>query len=503
MASPTTLDAGTTPVAPSGGKTFFGHPRGLATLFMTETWERFSFYGMRALLVLYMTASTAHGGLGMKVALATAIYSVYNAMVYLLALPGGWIADRFLGARKTVAVGGAIIMIGHFLLAVPFEGSFFVGLVFIAVGSGLLKANISTMVGHLYDGPNDPRRDGGFTIFYMGINLGAFAAPLVIGTVGQSVDWHLGFALAGIGMALGLGQYLLGSRHLSAQSSVVASPISDAEKGALLRKAGLWLGLAVVFYGIVVLSGHFTINWAVWPLSIAGIAIPVVVFARIKRDKDLSPTDHSKIRGYIWFFVVAAVFWMIYDQSGSTLSVFADQNTKLSILGASFPSSWFQSLNPLYIMALAPVFAWLWVWLARRAKNPSTTMKFAIGLLLIGASFLVMMLAMAAASGGHKVTPLWLALVYLVQTVGELALSPVGLSVTTKLAPAKYASQMMGIWFLAVTAGDCVAAIIQLGLGNATGSTWYFASQGVAAIIAGIALVMYRKNVIKLMGDVH
>lgn len=503
MASTTTMGAGVQPATPSGGKTFFGHPRGLATLFMTETWERFSFYGMRALLVVYMITSHAHGGLGMKVALATAIYSVYNAMVYLLALPGGWIADRFWGARKTVAVGGGIIMIGHFLLAVPAEASFFVGLVFIAVGSGLLKANISTMVGHLYDGPNDPRRDGGFTIFYMGINLGAFAAPLVIGTVGQSVNWHLGFALAGIGMALGLGQYLLGSRHLSPKSSVVSSPITPVEKSAILRKAGLWLALAVVFYGVVVLSGHFTINWAVWPLSIAGIAIPVVVFARIKRDKDLDAHEQSKISGYVWFFIVAAVFWMIYDQSGSTLSVFADQNTKLSIFGAHFPSSWFQSLNPLYIMALAPVFAWLWVWLARRAKNPSTTMKFAIGLLLIGASFLVMMLAMAAASGGVKVTPLWLALVYLVQTVGELSLSPVGLSVTTKLAPAKYASQMMGIWFLAVTAGDCVAAIIQLGLGNATGSTWHFALQGVAAIIAGVALVMYRKKVIRLMGDVH
>ncbi|MDH6110824.1 POT family proton-dependent oligopeptide transporter [Kitasatospora sp. MAP12-15] len=502
MASTTTLDAGITP-APPGGKTFFGHPRGLATLFMTETWERFSFYGMRALLVIYMVADHKHGGLGMPVATATAVYSVYNAMVYLLALPGGWIADRFLGARKTVALGGAIIMIGHFLLAVPVEASFFVGLVFIAVGSGLLKANISTMVGHLYEGPNDPRRDGGFTIFYMGINLGAFAAPLVIGTVGQSVDWHLGFALAGIGMALGLSQYLFGTRHLSPKSSVVSSPISAAEKSTILRKGAFWLALAAVFYGVVVLSGTFTINWAVWPLSIAGIAIPIVVFARIKRDKDLSADDHSKIRGYIWFFVVAAVFWMIYDQSGSTLSVFADSSTNLSILGWKFPSSWFQSLNPLYIMALAPVFAWLWVWLARRMKNPSTTMKFAIGLLMIGASFLVMMLAMAAASGGVKVSPLWLALVYLVQTVGELTLSPVGLSVTTKLAPAKYASQMMGIWFLAVTAGDCVAAIIQLGLGNATGSTWYFAIQGAAAIVAGVALVMYRKNVIKLMGNVH
>ncbi|GAA1224428.1 MFS transporter [Kitasatospora nipponensis] len=503
MASTTTLDAGIQPAAPSGGKTFFGHPRGLATLFMTEMWERFSFYGMRALLVLYLVTSVHEGGLGYKAALGAAIVSVYNAMVYLTALPGGWIADRFWGPRKTVAVGGCIIMIGHFLLAVPVTVSFFVGLAFIAVGSGLLKANISTMVGHLYEGPNDPRRDGGFTVFYMGINLGAFAAPLVIGTVGQKVDWHLGFALAGVGMALGLGQYLLGTRHLSPQSNVVNSPITPAEKSAVLRKAALWLGLAVAFYAAVALSGHFTIDWAIWPLSIAGIAIPALYFARMRRDKDLDSDEKSKMTGYIWFFVAAAVFWMIYDQSSSTLNIFATDSTSSKLLGFDFPSSWFQSLNPLYIMALAPVFAWLWVWLARRGKNPSTTMKFAFGLLMIGASFLVMMLAMAAASGGVKVSPLWLAMVYLVQTVGELTLSPVGLSVTTKLAPAKYASQMMGLWFLAVTAGDCVAAIMQLIVGDATGSTWYFAAQGVAAILAGFALVVYRKKVIRLMGNVH
>ncbi|WP_354640873.1 peptide MFS transporter [Kitasatospora camelliae] len=501
MAS-TTLDPAVQSANPSG-KTFLGHPRGLATLFMSEMWERFSYYGMRALLVLYMTAATTEGGLGMKVAVATAVYSVYTAMVYLLALPGGWIADRFLGARKTVALGGGIIMAGHFLLAVPASASFFVGLVFIAVGSGLLKANISTMVGHLYDGPNDPRRDGGFTIFYMGINLGAFAAPLVIGTVGQNVNWHLGFALAGVGMALGLSQFLLGTRHLSAKSDVVTSPITAAEKRTVLRKAALWLAAAAVFYGVVVASGSFSIDWVIWPLSIAGIAIPVFVFAKVKRDPDLDEAERSKMTGYIWFFVAAAVFWMIYDQSGSTLSLFADENTASTLFGIDFPSSWFQSLNPLYIMALAPVFAWVWVALARRGKNPSTTMKFAFGLLMIGGSFLVMMLAMAAASGGVKVTPLWLALVYLVQTVGELTLSPVGLSVTTKLAPAKYASQMMGVWFLAVTAGDCVAAIIQLGLGDATGSTWYFALQGMMAIVAGVALAMYRKKVVRLMGDVH
>ncbi|MFJ7275825.1 peptide MFS transporter [Kitasatospora sp. NPDC098663] len=502
MAS-TTLEAGLTPASPSG-KTFLGHPRGLATLFLSEMWERFSYYGMRALLVLYMTASVTDGGLGMKLATAGAVYSVYTAMVYLLALPGGWIADRFLGARKTVAIGGTIIMAGHFLLAVPFTGAFFAGLVCIAVGSGLLKANISTMVGHLYDGPNDPRRDGGFTIFYMGVNLGAFFAPLVVGTVGQKVDWHLGFALAGIGMALGLIQFLLGTRHLSPTSDIVTSPIGADEKRKIFRKAGIWLAAAVVFYGIVVSTGHFTIDWAVWPLSIAGLAIPFFVFAKVKRDKDLSADEQSKMSGYIWFFVAAAVFWMIYDQSGSTLNVFAKDHTASTLFGINFPSSWFQSLNPLYIMALAPVFAWLWIALARRSKNPSTTMKFAFGLLMIGASFMVMMLAMAAATGDTKVTPLWLAMVYLVQTVGELALSPVGLSVTTKLAPAKYASQMVGVWFLAVTAGDCVAAIFQLVLGDkVVGSSWYFAVQGGMAIVAGLALAMYRKRVVTLMGDVH
>ncbi len=256
------------------GKTFFGHPRGLATLFMTEMWERFSFYGMRALLVLYLVAPAPGAGSASRWRRRRRSTRVYNAMVYLLALPGGWIADRFWGARKTVAVGGCVIMIGHFLLAVPARISFFAGLVLIAIGSGLLKANISTMVGHLYHGPNDPRRDGGFTIFYMGINLGAFAAPLVIGTVGQKVDWHLGFALAGVGMALGLAQYLLGGRHLAARSSVVPTPLPAAERAGLLLRAGLWLAVAALFYGIVVLTHSFTINWVIWPLSSPGSRCP-------------------------------------------------------------------------------------------------------------------------------------------------------------------------------------------------------------------------------------
>jgi POT family proton-dependent oligopeptide transporter len=240
MASSLTKDS-VSPGTPGSEKTFFGHPRGLATLFMTEMWERFSYYGMRALLPLYLVAP---GGLHLSATAATAIYSVYLSLVYLLALPGGWFADRVLGPRKTVAVAGLVIMLGHLTLALPSSGTFYAGLGLVAIGSGLLKANISTMVGHLYDGPDDPRRDGGFTVFYIGINLGAFAAPLVIGTIGENVNWHLGFALAALGMALGLAQFLIGRRHLDTRSDVVPTPLSAAEKASTLRKGLLWLAVA-------------------------------------------------------------------------------------------------------------------------------------------------------------------------------------------------------------------------------------------------------------------
>lgn len=490
------------PVPDSGTPAFFGHPRGLATLFMTEMWERFSFYGMRALLVLYLTAQVADGGLGMKAATATALYSVYNATVYLLALPGGWFGDRVWGPRRTVAIAGAVIMAGHFLLAVPLAASFYLGLILIAVGSGLLKANISTMVGHLYDGPQDPRRDGGFTVFYIGINLGSFLAPLTIGTVGQQVDWHLGFAMAGVGMGLGLLQFLLGTKHLSARSSLVPAPLSAAERATAVRRTAAGVLAAAVFYAALAVSDAFTIDWVLWPLSIAGIVLPGLYFARIRRDREVTPDEHRKMSGYIWFFIAAAIFWMIFDQSGSTMTVFAADSTSSSLFGLNFPESWFQSLNPLYVMAFAPVIAAVWVKLGSR--NPSTTVKFTMGLIGIGVSFGVMMLAMAAASGGERVTPLWLATVYLIQTVAELCLSPVGLSVSTKLAPEKYAGQVMGLWFLAVTAGDCVAAITQLVLGDdAVGSTAYFGSQGALAVLAGLAFLAYRRKVVRLMGDVH
>jgi POT family proton-dependent oligopeptide transporter len=358
------------------------------------------------------------------------------------------------------------------------------------------------MVGHLYDGPDDPRRDGGFTLFYIGINVGAFAAPLAIGTVGENVNWHFGFALAAVGMAIGLAQYLIGTRHLSSRSDIVPTPLSAEEKAATLRKSALWAAVAVVFYAVVGFSGHYTLNWLLVPITIAGLLIPVVVIARIKRDKDLDRSEQSKMSAYIWFFVAAAVFWMIYDQGGSTVSLFADSSAKNTVFGWNFPISWYQSVNPVLIMALAPVFAWAWLALARRGKEPSTATKFAMGLVLIGASFFLFLAPLAIADGGHKAAAMWLVAIYFVQTVGELTLSPVGLSVTTKMAPAKYASQMMGVWFLAVTAGDATTGLLSIA-GVDLNKTGIVTLQAALAVLAGAAVWMYRKKVKELMGDVH
>ncbi|MFD6315771.1 oligopeptide:H+ symporter [Streptomyces nigra] len=498
MASSLTKDSAPTGI-PGSERSFFGHPRGLATLFMTEMWERFSYYGMRALLPLYLVAPA---GLGLSATTATAIYSVYLSLVYLLALPGGWFADRVLGPRKTVAVAGAVIMLGHLTLALPWSGSFFAGLGLVAIGSGLLKANISTMVGHLYKGPEDPRRDGGFTIFYIGINLGAFAAPLVIGTIGENVNWHLGFALAALGMALGLAQFLLGSRHLSPQSDVVPTPLTAEQKATTLRKAFFWAAVAAVFYAIVGFSGVYTLNWLLVPITVAGLIIPVMVIGRMKRDKQLDRGEQSKLTAYIWFFVAAAVFWMIYDQGGSTVSLFAESSADNSVFGWEFPVSWYQSVNPVMIMALAPVFAWAWLALARRGKEPSTATKFAMGLVLVGASFFLFLAPLSIADGGHKAAALWLAGIYFVQTVGELMLSPVGLSVTTKMAPAKYASQMMGVWFLAVTAGDATTGLLSIA-GVDLNKTGIVALEATLAVVAGFAVWMYRRKVKELMGSVN
>jgi POT family proton-dependent oligopeptide transporter len=308
-------------------------------------------------------------------------------------------------------------------------------------------------------------------------------------------------------MAIGLAAFLLGTRNLSPVSNVVPKPLAAEERAAWLRKGLFWLIAATVFYGVVGFTGHFTLNWAMIPLTVIGLVVPAGVLLRIKRDKELTTAEQSKMSGYIWFFVAAAVFWMIYDQGASTVQAFGsnDQKTAGSLLGFDFPTSWYQSLNPLFIMALAPVFAWLWVWLNRKGKEPGTIVKFAMGLVLVGVSFFFFLIPIAMAANGTAVSPMWLVGIYFIQTVGELCLSPVGLSVTTKMAPAKYASQMMGVWFLAVTAGDSITGLLSnpaIAGVDLSGTPAVF-GEAALAVLAGFAVWMYRRKVKSLMGDVR
>ncbi|MFF6778348.1 peptide MFS transporter [Streptomyces sp. NPDC012637] len=496
----TTASSGT----PGSEKTFFGHPRGLATLFMTEMWERFSWYGMRGILVLYLVAGVLDGPLEGREALAASIYGVYNAVVYMAAMPGGWVADRLWGARKAVLVGGIVIALGHYTLAIPSDTAFFVGLALIAAGTGLLKPNISAMVGGLYEGQPSARRDAGFTLFYMSINIGGMAAPLVVGYLGENVNWHLGFAVAGIGMTLAVVQYVLGSRHLGDVGKEPGTPATPAEKRSALRKVLLWGGLAVAALLADIVLGTYDIEHIVNVLAILGIIVPVVYFVAMYRNPALKSEDKPKIKAFVWFFATAVLFWMIYDQSGSLLTLFADNKTDRMILGWEFPASWYQSVNPAMVIVLAPLFAALWVRLAKRNREPSAPMKFALAMLLIGGSFAIMGLAGAAAANSEtgKVTVFWLLSVYLVQTLGEMCLSPVGLSLSTKLAPKQFVGQIMGLWFLATATGNALNGWTTK-LNEPLGDALYYSLWAVVAIAAGLAFMTAGKKIRALMGDVR
>ncbi len=431
-----------------------GHPRGLSTLFFTEMWERFSYYGMRALLILYMTAAVASGGLGFDTPRAAAIYGWYTFSVYALAIPGGWIADRFLGQYRTVLLGGIIIALGQFSLALAPLPFFFTGLSLIAVGTGLLKPNISTMVGSLYE-TEDARRDAGFSLFYMGINLGAMISPLIVGTLGQKVDWHLGFAVGGVGMTLGLIQYVLGKPRLS-------PALERLDARGVVPNARPATSLAGGFTG------------GEWK-RIAAIGV---------------------------FFVFSTLFWGAFEQAGSSLNLFADRYTRLSVLGWSFPSTWFQSLNSLFIIAFAPLFAWAWIALAKRHREPSSPAKFGWGLLLVGLGFLLLVPAATFAQGGTLVNPAWLVGVYLLHTYGELCLSPVGLSLVTKLAPQRIVGLMMGVWFLSIASGNKVGGWVA-GLFETLPLPLLFGAVAGTTIGSAVVLVLLIRPVRKLMGGVH
>ena len=502
---------------------FFGHPRGLMTLFFTEMWERFSYYGMRAILQLFMLAAVVDGGLGMDKSEAAPIYAMYTSLVYLMSIPGGWLADNILGQRKSVLWGGIVIMIGHILLAMHGLPFFYGGLGCVVLGTGLLKPNISVIVGQLY-GQKDVRRDSGFSIFYMGINLGAFTAPLVCGYLAQDPDWkarligwgldptrawHWGFAAAAVGMFFGLLQYVATGRHMG-DAGVAPAPVRDAADAAARRRilrigTGALLAVAAAV-GLLAaarpeLLSQENINRA---YTVLLFSVVIGFFARLFMGGNWTRGERNRLIVIAILFAAAAIFWGVFEQAGSTLTIFADESTDNRIGTFEFASSWWQSVNAALIVLLAPFFSWLWVALGRR--NPSYGVKFAVGLLFAGLGFFWLVwgaqgfstswadyiatnrdailaaaarfdvalnpadinvanvseiLSVAGAQGvenalpaWHRVSIVWLAGVYLLHTIGELCLSPVGLSAMTKLAPARVVGQMMGVWFLGASVGN-------------------------------------------------
>ncbi len=481
---------------------FFGHPRGLSTLFFTEFWERFSYYGMRALLILFMTAGVASGGLGYDAAKAGAIYGLYTASVYLLALPGGWVADRLLGQRRTVLFGGILIASGHFCMAIDSIQTFFLGMLLIVLGTGLLKPNISTMVAELYP-EGGSRRDAGFSIYYMGINLGAFVAPLICGPLGQKVNWHIGFAVAGLGMLLGLIQYTLGGKHLGTaglEPNAATSPEERAKARNFLFAA---VGLLVVIVGLI-WAGTLPIDAeAIAKITgyvIGGLVAVYFLFQFVSGGYDA--TERKRILAIFLLFLFSSVFWSGFEQAGSSLNLFAQQNTNPRGFGFNMPASVLQSVNPLLIIICAPIFAWLWVFMSKRKLEPSAPAKFSLGLILLGGGFFVMVGAAKASAGGVLVSPLWLCLTYLFHTAGELCVSPVGLSTVTKLAPQRIVGQMMGIWFMSISLGNLIAGLVA-GRFESLPLPELFGSVVINCVIAGVILALLIRPIRRLMGGVH
>ncbi|MED0677865.1 peptide MFS transporter [Aneurinibacillus thermoaerophilus] len=465
---------------------FFGHPKGLFTLSFTEFWERFSYYGMRAILVFYMYYEVSKGGLGLDETTALAIMSIYGSLVYMSSIIGGWLADRIFGTSKAVFYGGILIMFGHIALAIPGNITmFFVSMVLIVLGTGLLKPNVSSIVGDIYS-EEDNRRDAGFSIFYMGINLGGFLAPLIVGTVGMKYNFHLGFSIAAVGMFLGLLAFIFTKKkNLGLAGTFVANPLSPAEKKKVFTLIGVGAALIAVLIVIAISMNLLTFDTFIALVGILGIVIPAIYFIVMYRSPKTTAIERSRVIAYIPLFITSVMFWAIQEQGSTILANYADKRTQLDFAGIHISPAWFQSLNPLFIILFAPVFAWLWVKLGSR--QPSIPKKFSLGLLFAGLSYIVILLPAYFGGDDSLVNPLWLVLSYLIVVFGELCLSPVGLSATTKLAPAAFSAQTMSLWFLSNAAAQAINAQIVKFYTPKT-EMIYFGVIGGAAILFGILL---------------
>ncbi|KRN82725.1 peptide MFS transporter [Pediococcus ethanolidurans] len=485
----------------SNDKSFFGQPRGLSTLFFTEMWERFSYYGMRAILLFYMYYAVSKGGLGFSQTTSASVMSIYGSLVYLTSVIGGFVSDRILGPRKTVFWGGVFIMLGHIALALPFGApALFISIALIVVGTGLLKPNVSEMVGGLYT-EEDIRRDSGFSIFVFGINLGALIAPLLVGWVGAHINFHVGFSLAAIGMFFGLLQYYLGGKkYLSKDSLYPSDPLEPEDAHKLGWQVTVGVVIFALILGVMKLANAMTIDNVVLLLSLVAVATPIIYFVLMFSSNKVTKIERSRLWAYVPLFIAAVIFWAIEEQGSVVLALYAAQRTQLHLGPITLAASQFQSLNPLFIMLYTPFFAWMWIKMGN--KQPTSPHKFAYGLAFAGISYLFIALPGILFGTAGKVNPLWLVGSWAIVEVGEMLISPIGLSVTTKLAPKAFSSQMMSMWFLADAAGQAINAQIVRFYTNAT-EVPYFLIVGAVSIVFGLLLLLMSKWISSKMAGIN
>ncbi|WP_019988672.1 peptide MFS transporter [Rudanella lutea] len=505
------MEATATKTVPSA--TLFGHPVGLFVLFFTEMWERFSYYGMRAILLLFLLDKVG-GGMGLNESEGAAIYGIYTASVYLLSLPGGWIADNLLGQQKSIWYGGIIIMLGHIILAIPgSEALFFGGLCTVAIGTGLLKPNISSIVGELYP-EGGARKDSAFSIFYMGINIGSLLGISIVGYLGQKVGWHYGFGAAAVAMFLGLTTFkIFSKRYLGDHGNVIAqAPADAAATTGGNRSMLIFLAALVLLLAGLQLTGVIDMTTAQGLAQAMGTIISLVAigyFAYILLGGGLTTVEKKRVVVLFAFFLAAAMFWAGFEQQGSSLQLFSDRYTDLNILGWQMPSSWFQNFNPAFILIFSPVLASLWVFIDKRKISYPAPAKLATGLLLLGSGYLFMVVAsnqaLAGQATGTLVSPLFLTFTYLFHTLGELFLSPVGLSAFSKLAPKRYTSQLMGIWFVGASLGNLIAGLFAGGFDeeNVQQMPAMFQSVAMFSLGFGLLLLLLSKPMKKWMGGIE
>ena len=488
------------------------HPRGLYSLFFTEMWERFSYYGMRALLTIFLTAELATGGFGMDRAESLAIYGLFTGLVYLTPIIGGWFADKVIGQRKAIFIGGITMAIGQFLLAASAVNSlyndldsrlfiFYLGLGVLILGNGFFKPNISTIVGDLYEN-DDPRKDGGFTIFYMGINIGAFLSPFVAGTLGEKVGWPYGYLVAGLGMLIGVIWFYAQRNTLEN----LGLPPGAAEEGRTSLIVKDWRDIVLysiinfaVVLGIMLFWGatsdliHSIVIWSV------GIAGALFLGSSIVKGTS-GATEWTRVIVIIVLAIFNIVFWAGFEQAGGTFNLFAQENTNRMVGGFEIPTTWFQNINPIAIVTLAPIFSIVWIKLAKVKANPRTPIKFALAMFIGALAFYIMTIASNNAEGGNLVSPMWLVVVYTLLTIGELMLSPIGLSMVTKLSPGKITSIMMGVWMASFALGNYLAATLESILHQYQFDlypfiTWLMAGSGVALLALSPILNKFMKGI--------